>query len=409
MTRNRFIIAFLLVLVYEILMGLINPFGLSFTKVAITLLVWIAFLLTFLTFVFKYPLVRSNMPDFAFYIFIALIGWNFINILRSLLFDEGSLTTLFGNSRTSLALLIPFTITFGFDKTNLRKSNDMLVYLVITGIMLYILYRYFAVDPKNIPQNVAFLVLISIAAFFINLIPFQPSRIKIVTFLGAFLLFYLSFITGIRTMMLKIILLFLSIIPVYLFRQFKSKLVYSIVLISLIIPFYLLQKSLETGQSPFERVLSELTNRELSVDTRTFLYVEVYSDLKEAHSLVTGKGSNGTYYSPYFDETGEDTENRLSVEVGILALLLKGGIISIILYLTLSIAAVYHALFHSNNYIVMSLGFMILLHILILFIANSPDYSVYNYLIWFFTGVCLSKEIRMLSDTEIKTILFDAK
>ncbi len=335
--------------------------------------------------------------------------WNFINILRSLFFDDRSLTTLFGNSRTSLALLVPFTIAFGYDKKNLRKCNEMLIYLVITAIPLYILYRYFTADPQNITQNEVFMVSISLTAFFINLTPFQPGRIRLVTFLGAVLLFYLAYITGIRTMMIQIILLFFSIIPVYLYKQFNTKLIYSIVLISLIIPFYLLHKSLDTGQSPFKKVLSELTDRELGVDTRTFLYVEVYSDLKETHSLITGKGSNGTYYSPYFDETGEDTENRLSVEVGILALLLKGGIISVILYLTLSISAVYYALFHSNNYVVMSLGFMMLLHILILFIANSPDYSVYNYLIWFFTGVCLSREIRMLSNTEIKNFIFDAK
>ncbi len=68
MATNRFLFVFILILVYEILMMLIHPFGLSFTKVAITMLVWSAFSLTFSTFVFNYPSIKSNIPAFAFYV-----------------------------------------------------------------------------------------------------------------------------------------------------------------------------------------------------------------------------------------------------------------------------------------------------------------------------------------------------
>lgn len=173
------------------------------------------------------------------------------------------------------------------------------------------------------------------------------------------------------------------------------------------VPFYLLLQGIQTGESPFVKYRPETSNEELTDDTRTFLYREVFADLKKNNALLMGKGSNGAYYSPYFDENGEDTAYRLSPEVGILAMLLKGGAITVLLNLTILLTAIYLALFRTNNYFVLSLGFMLIIHTIILFITDYLDYSSYNVALWFFIGVCLTKPVRHLNNMEIKNFLLN--
>jgi len=86
------------------------------------------------------------------------------------------------------------------------------------------------------------------------------------------------------------------------------------------------------------------------------------------------------------------------------AILLKGGLIAVILHLLLLFTAIYYAFFRSNNYYVVGIGHMLLIYTLLLFIENFVNYTSNNLFIWFFIGVCLSKEIRNMTNLEIKMI-----
>lgn len=408
MNNRKFITALLAVIIFEILMVLIRPVGLSLLKFAITLLVWVSFFLSLSVFIRNYNKLKTDVPKNSFGVFIILLGWNIVNIMRSLFSNDGSLTTLFGNSNTSLALLVPFSLAFCYAKENLKVFNNLIISLIIIGIPAFLIFFAVSNDRFDLNYNIAFELLIIGAVFLINVIPCQISRNKFLIVLGSILLFYLGIVTGYRVMLLRILLLYLILIPIYLYIRYKRNWIPTLVLVSLFIPFFLIKNSIETQQSPFEKFLSRFERMEMSVDTRTFLYLEVYDDLKKSDKLFVGKGSNGTYYSPYFDDTGEDTSNRLSVEVGILAILLKGGFVAVFLYLTILFMAIYYALFRSKNHFVMSLGFMLVIHTLLLFISNYLDYSVYNVAIWFFIGVCFSDEIRSLDNSGINNILNNA-
>ena len=113
MKNNKLFWALLTATIYSILMIMLKPTGLSLTKVSITLLVWISFYLSFSTFILKFKTIKIKLPKKAFVIFIALIIWNLICIFRSFINETGSITTLFGNIYTSLALLVPFSLVFG--------------------------------------------------------------------------------------------------------------------------------------------------------------------------------------------------------------------------------------------------------------------------------------------------------
>jgi len=408
MRDRRFIASFILVIIFEILIILVRPLGLSLFKVSITLLVWLAFYFAFSAFVRNYDIFKKDLPKYAFTVLGIMIGLNIINIFRSLISGDGTLTTLFGNSNTSLALLVPFTMAFSFDKVNLRLFNNFFIWLIPATIILYLIFVLLSSDPANLYWNKSFHLLIYETAFLVILIPLQSKRDKFIIIAGTLLLSWLAVVTEYRVVILRILLLYLLLIPVYYYMRKNTRWIPVVVLLTLFIPFYLIKTSIKSKVSPFEKILSRFEDMEMGLDTRTFLYQEVYEDLRKDNKLLIGRGSNGTYYSPYFDETGGDTSNRLSVEVGILAILLKGGLISVALYLIILCAAIYQALFRSKNYYVFCIGLMLVVHALLLFISNPLDYSCYNMAIWFFTGVCLSKKIRSLDNSEIKIILTDA-
>jgi hypothetical protein len=406
MKNTSFFVALLTVIIYEILLRLINPFGVSFTKVGMTFLVWISCYLAISTFLREYRKIKFNLPDPAFYLFAAIIIWNLLSILRSSLDGNQPLTTQFGNNETSLALLTPFCLAFSIEKSNLKTINSFLVGLIVIGLPTYLLFFVSARSgSNNYIYDKAFSVIFYGVFFLIPILPYQLNKAKLIIFLGSIVLSYLAIITEYRIMIVRIPLLYLSIVLVYLYRVFNLKLILYIAILSLSVPFYFLIESVVTDESAFQKYRPQTKNEDLNDDTRTFLYTEVYDDLKKSNQLLIGKGSSGTYYSTYFDKYGGDTSHRLSVEVGILALLLKGGYIAVFLNLSIFIVAIYLALFHTNNYFVISIGFMLIIHILILFITNYIDYTIYNVALWFFVGVCLSKEIRSLDNKEIKNIL----
>jgi hypothetical protein len=406
MSVSKFFLALLTVVIYEVFMVLIPIEGLSLLKLVITLLIWISFYLSISTFIQLYQSVKENIPHFALSIFFALVCWNIINVFRGAL-SEDSITTIWGNKGTSLALLIPFSLAFGLSETNLRTINRFFIGLIIIGAPAYLLFYVLSGETENIVYNQAFQILFSGSVFLIMLTPLETGGNKFVIFLGSVLLFYFAIKTEVRTMMLRILLLYSSLIALYFYSKFNFKWIIPLAFLTMFVPFILVQKSISSGQSAFDLYFSKFDYQDLTMDTRTFLYQEVYDDLRQNNRLLIGKGSNGRYYSPYFSEQEGDASIRLSMEVGIMALLLKGGYIAVFLNLFLILIAIYFAFFKSNNYLVMGLGFMLLVHLFLLFIQNFIEYSTYNLATWFFIGVCLSKKSRSLNNIEIRNILLN--
>jgi O-antigen ligase len=97
------------------------------------------------------------------------------------------------------------------------------------------------------------------------------------------------------------------------------------------------------GESIFELIMgnsgNEYSQLDPTVDTRTFLYYEVFQDLKSNEAFLFGKGLNAGYYSASFV-----TYNRPIVEVGFLQIILKMGIVGFLLYVIVILRALFRAL-----------------------------------------------------------------
>lgn len=402
-TFNNFFLSLIIVLMYELSIVIFKLDGFSLSKIVVTIFLWLTIGFIINNFISNYGKLRQSIPRISFNIFLLLIIWNLINIFRSLIIDSGSITTTLGNQYTTLALFLPFVIVFSIEIVNIKIIKSFFFKLLKIGILLFILFFVFEGGVLNDTQirilNLFFLPVV----FLITTIFFE--RKKYIISLVTVLMFFIAYFSISRTMIIRELLLIIGLIQLYFYRKFNFKWILKGTYIMLLLPFILIQNSVNTGDSPIKKTLDFVSNNELSPDTRTFLYLEVYRDLSENKQLLFGKGSAGTYFSNYFNEAYGDSSTRLTVEVGALAILLKTGMIGLFLYLSLLFSAIYYALFRSCNDYVIGIGLMLFTYALILFIENLLSFSSHNIYVWFFIGICLSKQIRNMSNQELYNYL----
>lgn len=383
--------------------------GLSLGKLLLTGLVWISFFMAFTEYVKKYKLLKTRFPWFAYLCLSLLVGWNIIGIIRSVAAGDGNVTTLLGNVFTSLALLLPFVIVFAAKSINLGIMHRYFITVLKIAVPILFLFYISTGGSPTVIQVRMLLVLFLPAAFLIPLLPFTKKKERFLIILSAIMLGYAGMLYGQRTMMIREISLFIGLFAVYLYGRYHFKWILPIAFLTLLFPIALLYQGITTGESPLETYLSSSLDSDLKTDTRTFLYKELYTDLEGNNQLLVGKGANGSYYSDYFSNAVEESAFRNNIEVGVLGMLLKGGYIAVFLNLCLLVIAIFMAFFRSNNTFVTAVGFILIAHTILLFIENYYSYSGYNYAIWFFIGVCLSKEIRKMNNAEIKAALYPKK
>jgi len=386
-------------------MEIVNPVSGSIIKIIITLMLWVSFFSALSYTIENYNRIKIKTPKISQIIYLLLIVWNVINILRSLLDGNVSIKTMFGNPTTSLSLLIPIVGSFGIFQTNLTSFRKILFSLLILG---------FIAVPISFPfiwsQNLLFMsiyfVLFSGSIFLIPTILYEKKLNKLMILLSCPIM--IIFIAPeVRTILLRDILLLIPVISIYIFQKFHLKIIFSLSLLTLLIPLYLLYDVYKSDKSIFQS-MSELSDSEETDDTRTFLYQELFADLIKTKSLIAGKGAYSTYYSEYFSNNEGDSDTRMNVEVAFLETFLRGGIIAVILNLSLFVYAIYISFFKSNNYYSIAIGYFLLVHVLLWFVEDILSFSIYNFIVWFCVGLCLNNQFRKLTNKEL-TVLINKK
>ncbi len=212
-----------------------------------------------------------------------------------------------------------------------------------------------------------------------------------------------------RAGILRILISYCIIAVYYVMLNIKinKKLLYLIVFVILMIPVFSLYLGIK-GQSVFQTILGD-DNQPYSqldpyADTRTFMYYEVFQDLKGNDAFLFGKGLGAGYYSEAFV-----TFSRNVVEVGFLQIILKTGIFGFLLYISVIISAIYKALGKSNSLFIKSIGLLLASYVLMLFIENIIAYNILNVLVWTAVGMCHSASFRDLDDHEIKNYFRETK
>ena len=135
-------------------------------------------------------------------------------------------------------------------------------------------------------------------------------------------------------------------------------------------------------------------------DTRTGVELYFYADMKPLDWTI-GRGVDGKYYCPNIEEDAL-ANYRSVIETGYLQIILKGGLISLILLLLITIPAIVKGIFYSNNMLSKAAGIWIFLALTSLYPATVDTFSMRYLLVWISVGICYSKEIRNIPDEVLK-------
>lgn len=119
--------------------------------------------------------------------------------------------------------------------------------------------------------------------------------------------------------------------------------------------------------------------------------------------LIFGKGLNGRYYFPI---TIEDTGWRYGTETGFYNIVLKGGYLMAILHIILLLYPALLGIFKSRNNLCKMLGVFLIISLLELYPFGHLLFNFKFLIIWTGVLICYKKQIRDMSDKQIKQLLF---
>ena len=338
------------------------------------------------------------------FIYIVYCIWLFSLIMRSLnfLFDFSFLKTflfdpLYGGLLyfTPLALLFPRNITF------YKKVFDV---IIIFGIF-YVLYDTVFIKDLLSPDRtslesqgvVEVFSDLSFSCGFVLLTYSYHSKKRQLFTLGIIILTFLFAIIRARRGLIFMygnMMLFSYILFIF-HSKMKLLIIYLTIFIALLGAVYI-----NGIYKPHEsRLFGFLVDRG-NEDTRSSIVLNFYDDMKTKDWII-GRGINGEYFCPGIEE-GQITNYRSVIETGYLQTILKGGLISLGLFLLIAIPAIIKGIFYSKNTLSKAAAIWIFMSIINLYPAAVNTFTLQYLLVWISIGICYSQKIRNLSEDALK-------
>ena len=390
----------LIILFAAIPIFVLNSFhisGFNVEKLLITFMLLSSVILLITFSLIKRENVHYIVHPYFKVLFFLLFVWSCFIILRSLSFNVTDLMSLFGLPLFAWAWITPLMIVFGFNIFNWIYIFKFLGKLLLVGSILTIGFITLFWEKYAFGLS----VLLKFYPVLFLTFSYQTSRYKKIILLAILCFILVSFVTSTRIAFVYMLLtlVFFSV------QFFKNKYI-SLYKKFFIAGFFILSLLALSIQIPtlYNKISN---NKEVTTDTRTFLFVEMFSDMSDSELLV-GRGALGTYYSPYFDMLkragveGGDAATRSANEVGYLQMILKGGYIIVVLYLLILIPAAYLGIFKSKNIISKMSGYLIFIYLLLWTISYLPAYSPEFLFLWMAVGTTISLTARNITDDELQ-------
>jgi hypothetical protein len=251
--------------------------------------------------------------------------------------------------------------------------------------------------------------------FFLLFFPLVSTRWK--TFFFLVLIFLIASNLGARSSLIKMIAsIILSF--VYYFKLFLSKKILNIVrILFLIAPIIFLSLGIlgvfnifsPKGENQIELIekkinaKGEIIEENLATDTRTFLYIEVLTSIRESNSWLFGNSPARGNKSNSFGELDRAKRGeRNGNEVGMLNYFTWLGSIGLILIFILFYQASNFAINYSNNLIIKIIGIYISFRWAYGWVEDINNFTINNIYLWIFIGICFSENFRKMTDIQMK-------
>ena len=386
-----------------ILFALINSFifigfrpqGFSTLRVlsAAMLLISVALLILFYI---RIEREKSMINSYFKFLFFLLFLWSCFTIFRSVSYNSKDIISLFGHYLMAWAWITPLAIIFGLNIFNWIYIFDFLGKLLFLGVILLPLIFF----SFNVAIGFGISKFLFLFPFLLLTSRYQKPFYKKIIFLTIVAFIFVSIFISqrINALLIAMSIMFFAI------EILKNKdigvitklLIYVITSLAVLVFFI-------ESISIYKDIAR---NKELTTDTRTFLFTELYKDMSNSE-LIIGRGALGTYYSPYFailrrsGITGGDSPIRSVSEIGYLEMILKGGYIMMILYLLILIPAAFLGIFKSKNTIARMSGYIIFIYLFCWTISYPPVYSAQFILLWMAVGTAISPIARNMTDEEL--------
>jgi hypothetical protein len=340
--------------------------------------------------------LHVRMPSFypkyltIFFVFIV------INLIVDYFNPKFNLITLLNHPLGLMAVVPVFAFKIGFQTEDTEKVFKILYYITIGFVIFFI----FPIKGNNI-YNASLACYAAVLPFFIFTLIQKQYRVYAIGLIA--LGFLLSSASDIRTIILRSLIFCVLFVSLNMFKKYSSLKV----LIVMVMCFFLYEM-LANLQNFIDFFIADSGAKKFDdSDTRTFLYEEIFSDMK-TYELFIGRGFMGHYFSPYFLDqmkmglTDGDSFERFSIEVGFLQLILKGGFLYYFLYITPLVISCYKGLrMRFYNKLSFSISIIILTELLIMFIENIPVFGFQFFLLFFLAGL----SYRQMSIVENQGIL----
>lgn len=385
---------------------LFRPQGINAAKIVITsLLLFSVISLIILSVKNWFKLIE--LSKISRFIFKALIFWGVIVVLRGFSFSLQDWVTNFGNVQMGIAWLVPLSLVLGIKIENwtvIFKAIFFMFHLMFLLFFISLFYNDNYTDWVWLMRPVNFILLIGLYHFrFIN-------KIKIYLIVVIYII-SVAIYTSRRIDLLFLVMTFCFLVLDKLFTIRVKKRFLKYIFGGFILIFTLI---FTVGYEFLSNIISSVIDFQ---ETRIFLFTELFEELSKTNEKFIGRGSLGTYYSEFFEGTRRyweymgntgwkgDSSTRIGIEVGYLQMLLKGGFVLLILNVSISICAIYVALFKSNNKFVKRLGYFILIISILSLVEFPPKFTIVYIIYWMAIGTVLCKKYRMLSDTKIDKLI----
>jgi len=351
-------------------------------------------------------LVRLKIENkFLKIIYFIYVAWLLITVIRGFQIDSTFIKDMLYDARYGLfPYFVPFILLFPKSRLFYKKLFDAIFILGITFLIIDVLFigQLLSVGDEKVSIIEIFAPSLALHCGFVLLtINYHSTKRAIFSLIVIIACLLFAIIGARRGLIFMCSTMILSSFLLYTYySNRKLTIIYLSIFMATAAALYVSKIYKVSNKNIFSYVLERGDE-----DTRTTVELYFYDDLKTKDWIV-GRGISGQYFCPDIEEN-QATNYRNVIETDYLQIILNGGLISLGLLLFILIPAIFLGLFYSNNILSKAAAIWILLWIFYLYPARVSTFTLHYLLVWISVGICYSKAIRNMSETDIKRLFLN--
>ncbi len=344
--------------------------------------------------------MRNNLENkYLRGLYIPYLFWLLIIVIKGVEFDYDYIKFILFDAWFGIFLyFVPLFLLFPKRLIFYKRLFDVIVILGVIYIIYDSLYikELMSGDLRNL-QSQAIVeyfakTLATPCLFLLLTYKYHPFRRRI---FAIFILILTALFAVIRARRGLLLMELLPLVLVYLLYLSNTSSKLFIILLSIFLGGFIVMFGIESFNGNQDGIFGNLMDRGLE-DTRSGVETCFYQDMSGKDWLI-GRGMMGEYFCPgIFPEA--ITNYRGTIETDYLQLILKGGIISLFLFLLITIPAIYKGLFNSNNLLSKAAAMWIVWVLINMYPSTIHTFTLQYILVWIAVGICYSTTIRKIPE-----------